>query len=113
MTEAIVTAIIAGIISPLIALIPVYWKLQQDIKQRQVEREQERLQRDAEITDVSKATMISLIQQQSVQIDNLKKENEELEGKLDIERGKRRKVEDDLDQVRRELDAHIAENHKE
>lgn len=90
--ETIITALIAGVLSPLIMLVPVYWQRQKELQQRKVERE-----------DTARTAKDELIRQLQEKNDDLEKDKEELQEKYDLERERRRKVEEELLEARIEL----------
>lgn len=110
--ETIVTAVIAGVVSPLIALIPMYWKIQQDTKQRKIESREKEAQRRQEDTDISRKALGDLVRSLSEDLRKAKEDNGKLEDKLDDERDKRRKVEEKLATLQIEFNKHVAENHQ-
>ena len=96
--ETIVTAIFAGLAPAVVALLPVYWKMKQDIELRKQEAEEKKKSDAKEDTDVTYQTMVLLISQLTERNKKLEADNITLEDRLDIERQRRRDAEDKLDE---------------
>ena len=96
--ETIIIAAVAGLGPAVIALLPVYWKMKQDIEARKQEAEEKKIAAVKEDTDVTRQAMVLLISQLTERNKKLEDDNEELEEKFDAERQRRRDTEDKLDE---------------
>lgn len=114
--ETILIAAIASMGAALVGLIPMFAKLRSDTKREaaaaraaEAARVDElEAKRQTEITDVTQKAIQETIRRLSARVEDLEKDRDTLEGKLDEERQKRRAAEAGLARVELAAEARIA-----